>query len=179
MSNSENLIFGIGNIELGLSILSDWEFTTLGRFPDFFTNSKPKANYTVSLTPMPGRPSGSLIFDSGQLWRLYSNNDRRILFVGSRDFIPRLIGNFTADFHAGEIFISRSPIELWKYVFPLSYPLGEILMINLLGTGYGVLLHSCGVIDGEAGFVFAGIGGTGKIYHRSIMESKSSGSDGK
>jgi hypothetical protein len=35
-------------------------------------------------------------------------------------------------------------------------------MINLLGTGYGILLHSCGVIDGESGIVFAGIGTAGK-----------------
>ena len=35
-------------------------------------------------------------------------------------------------------------------------------MINLLGTGYGILLHSCGVSDTGNGIVFAGVGGAGK-----------------
>jgi hypothetical protein len=36
--------------------------------------------------------------------------------------------------------------------------MGELLMTNLLGTGYGIMLHSCGGLDRGNGLVFAGIG---------------------
>jgi hypothetical protein len=76
--------------------------------------------------------------------------------------IPYLVGSFNPDFHSGEIFTSESDQEPGKFIFPISYPLGELLMTNLLGTGYGIMVHSCGVIDAERGIVFAGIGTAGK-----------------
>jgi hypothetical protein len=162
MVYSENRVFKIGDIELGLFVGLDWEFTNQRRFPDFSTKNSPQVNYQVSLYPVGGKPAGSLIFDSGQLWRLYADGDRRIIWVGTRDFSPRLIGNFSSNYRSGEIITSQSTIEEGKYIFPLSYPLGEVLMTNLLGTGYGLMVHSCGVVDGENGIVFAGVGSAGK-----------------
>ena len=75
---------------------------------------------------------------------------------------PYLVGSFSPDFHSGDIFTSESDQEPGKFIFPLSYPLGELLMTNLLGTGYGVMLHSCGVIDAGNGIVFAGVSAAGK-----------------
>jgi hypothetical protein len=162
MAISENIVFSIGGIELGLTLQDNWEFAPLGRFLDFISHESPIVNYHVTLNQESGPPAGSLIFDSGQSWRLFNNKDRRILWVGSRDNIPRLVGNFSPDFHSGEILVTKSRFEAGKYVFPLSYPLGELLMTNLLGTGYGIMLHSCGVIDGKSGMVFAGTSSAGK-----------------
>ncbi len=80
----------------------------------------------------------------------------------SSESVPYLAGVFNPDFHSGEIFTSEDEQEPGKYIFPLSYPLGELLMTNLLGTGYGVMLHSCGVIDHQGGMVFAGVSSAGK-----------------
>jgi hypothetical protein len=162
MAVYKNIDFRIGGIELGLSLQDNWEFTPLGRFPDFISNNSPLVNYQVTLKPVSSQPAGFLIFDSGQAWRLFSNGDRKILWVVSSGFIPRLVGNFSSDYHSGEIFVTKSTIDVGKYVFPLSYPLGELLMTSLLGTGYGVMLHSCAVIDGENGLVFAGTSTAGK-----------------
>ncbi len=162
MANSENLIFRIGDIEMGLSFGSGWEFEPLGRFPDFSSNNTPQANYYVSLKPGFDVPGGTLLFDSGQTWRLFADEDRRIFWIVSRDINPRLVGNFSKDYHSGEIFVTKSKVEEEKYLFPFGYPLGALLMTSLLGTGYGMLLHSCGVVDGENGLVFAGISTTGK-----------------
>jgi hypothetical protein len=162
MTDSESLVFKIGGIKLGLSIKAGWEFSPLGRFPDFYSHDLPTVNYPILLNPSPGAPAGSLIFDSGQSWRLFHDQHRMILWVGSRTFIPRLVGHFSSDYRSGEIYITKSKREPAKYVFPLSYPLGELLMTSLLGTGYGIMLHSCGVIDDGNGMVFAGVGSSGK-----------------
>jgi hypothetical protein len=156
------MIFRVADIDLGLFGESGWEYEPLGGFPGFACDCTPQAKYQVRVRSVPDRPTGSLVFDSGQSWRLYSEGGRRILWVGSRDFIPYLVGNFTSDYHSGEIFTTKSTREAGKYVFPLSQPLGELLMTNLLGTGYGIMLHSCGVIDTECGIVFAGISNSGK-----------------
>lgn len=43
-------------------------------------------------------------------------------------------------------------------------------MSNLLGTGYGIMLHSCGVVDQDKGYVFAGISGNGKSTTARLWE---------
>ena len=85
-----------------------------------------------------------------------------MIWVPSVGLSPYLAGSFNPDFHSGEIFVSESDQEPGKYIFPISYPMGELLMTNLLGTGYGIMLHSCGVIDQGNGMVFAGISTAGK-----------------
>lgn len=162
MTISDKYVFKIGGLELGLSVKTGWEFTSPGRFPDFISENTPKSVYQVTSTPAPGPPPGVLIFDSLQSWRLHENGDRNILWVGSRDDIPRIVGDFSSDFQSGQIYVSESDSVIGKYNFPLGYPMGELLMINLLGTGYGIMLHSCAVIDGDAGFVFAGMSSAGK-----------------
>ena len=162
MADSENLVFKIGEIGLGLSFGSGWKFAPLGRFPDFSNNCTPQANYIVSLQPGASLPRGELIFDSGQTWRLFSVGDRRILWIVSRNINPRLVGNFSQDYHRGEISVTINKLEGNKYLFPFSYPLGQVLMTSLLGTGYGIMLHSCGVVDDKNGFLFAGISTNGK-----------------
>lgn len=162
MTNSETLVFKIGDIRLGLKVEPGWIFAPQRRFSDFSTSETPQAIYQVALNPAHGRPGGSIAFDSGQAWRLFADGDRRIIWAGSRDFDPYLVGNFSADYLSGEIFITPSRVEADKNVFPLGYPLGEVLMTNLLGTGYGIMLHSCGVIDSGNGIVFAGTSTAGK-----------------
>ena len=162
MTSDEDIVFKIGGIKLGLSNSTGIVFSTPGRFPDFISHSLPQATYHVGLEPTSGRPDGSLIFDSGQAWRLFGDGDRKILWVGTRDYIPRLVGDFSSDYHRGKIFVTKDPTYPERYLFPLSYPVGSLLMTCLLGTGYGVMLHSCGVIDGDEGLVFAGIGSAGK-----------------
>ena len=85
---------------------------------------------------------------------------------------PYLVGSFSPDFHSCDIFTSESDQEPGKFIFPLSYPLGELLMTNLLGTGYGVMLHSSGVVDAGHGMVFAGVSGAGKTTTAHLWESQ-------
>ncbi len=162
MTISEDLVFKIGGIGLGVSNKTGKEFLPLGHFEDFLCSCKPQANYETGLEPPSGKPAADLIFDSGQAWRLFGNQDQRILWVGSRDFIPRMVGDFSPDYHRGNIYVTKSIDGTPQYYFPLSYPVGSLLMTSLLGTGYGLMLHACAVIDAGSGIVFAGIGSAGK-----------------
>ncbi len=162
MVNSETSSFKIGGIELGLSAASTWDFAQSKRFSDFSINGAPRINYQIRVDPAPVRPSGPVIFDSGQSWRLYSNSGRDVLWVASMSAQPYLVGDFSPDYHSGEIYVSQSVREAGKYVFPFSHPLGGLLVSSLLGTGYGIMLHSCGVVDNGRGIVFAGTSGAGK-----------------
>jgi hypothetical protein len=170
---SEGTIFKIGGIGLGLFGHPISDFSQLGRFPDFISSSSAEGIYQIKFTLPSGRPEGSLVFDSGQAWRLYKNRERRILFVGTRDFIPRFIGNFSSDYLQGKIHVAKSNTDPDKYIFPLSYPVGSLLMTSLLGTGYGIMLHACGVIDGDEGIVFAGTGSAGKTTTAHLWNNNS------
>jgi hypothetical protein len=172
MSSPERLGLQIAGIQMGLEIQSGWHFSTFRPFSLFSSRSPSQIHYQVSPHLPPGPPEGELSFDSGQSWRLFSHGDRRIFWIGARDFTPSMVGNFGADFHSGDIYISPSRVEPGKYTFPLGYPLGELLMTSLLGTGYGIMLHSCGVIDGEDGFVFAGISTAGKSTTARLWSSQ-------
>ncbi len=156
------MIYKIADIDLQISGVSNWENLQSRSFSSFISHCPPRVKYQVRVRPVPDRPTGKLIFDSKQLWRLYDEGPRRILWIGSRDFIPYLVGNFASNYHGGQIFTTKSTLETGKYLFPLGRPLGELLMTNLLGTGYGIMVHSCGVINNEQGILFAGVSTAGK-----------------
>ena len=56
-----------------------------------------------------------------------------------------------------EVFGDRLPI------YPLHYPLDELLMVHLLARGRGVEIHGSGIVDADGyGTLFAGQSGAGK-----------------
>ena len=66
-----------------------------------------------------------------------------------------------SDFKSGDIYI-RGQRRKRKIEYPLNYPLGEVLMINLLAQERGVMIHSCGVTNKGEGLLFVGISQMGK-----------------
>jgi len=170
MSSYENLTFQIAAVGIRLVGDPNWEYTLKGRFPDFLSKETPQASYSISIGPVPGEPSGLPFFDTEINWRLFHDQGQWVLWVRSADRDPYLAGRFSQDFHTGEIFTTESTQEPGKYIFPISYPLGGLLMTSLLGTGYGIMLHSCGVIDAGDGLVFAGISTAGKTTTAFLWE---------
>jgi energy-coupling factor transporter ATP-binding protein EcfA2 len=48
-------------------------------------------------------------------------------------------------------------------VYPLEYPLDEVLVSNLLARGRGIEIHACGLADADGnGYLFPGQSGAGK-----------------
>jgi hypothetical protein len=67
------------------------------------------------------------------------------------------------DFTHSEVSLHRPYFDPEKPIYPLEYPLDELLLINLLALGRGVEVHACGVVDASGhGHLFIGQSGAGK-----------------
>ena len=111
-------------------------------------------------------PPADLLFDSGQgLWRLYRAGGGRQFVFTSRPFgsRPYQTARFSDDFTEGEVEVRRDVFASRLPLYPLHYPLDELLMVHLLARGRGIEVHGSGFVgaDGQA-TLFAGQSGAGK-----------------
>ena len=108
---------------------------------------------------------GRKVFDSGGLWQLFTANGAlRFHFTSSAwGPLPYKVAWFDKEFASGEVLVHRPYFPPGHLVYPLEYPLDELLIIHLLAAGRGVEVHACGVVDGSGqGYLFAGQSGAGK-----------------
>ena len=116
-------------------------------------------------TPVDG--GGRLIFDSGGAWRLHQS-DGEFLFSFRSSLggaVPYKTARFNPTFTVGDVQLYRPHVDppSSEAVYPLDYPLDELLMIHVLSQGKGVEIHGCGLLDGAGrAYVFAGQSGAGK-----------------
>jgi hypothetical protein len=105
-----------------------------------------------------------VIFDSGHTWALYRSRGKYVLQDDTleSDSSPNTFVVLESDFKSGDIFTRLAPSYEKGHYDPLGYPLSQILMILLLSLGRGILLHACGIVDGESGYLFLGNSGHGK-----------------
>ena len=129
----------------------------------------PSANPDVSVQARWGdicdERSGKKIFDSGILWQLYAQDGsyRFHFTTPTLGPAPYKIASFNRDFTSGQVCFHRPYYSLSQPLYPLDYPLDEILMVNILAQGKGVEVHACGVVDSEGnGHLFLGQSGAGK-----------------
>ena len=118
---------------------------------------------------------GEKLFDSGALWQLYRQDERYLFRFTSSSFGPRpyKVACFNSDFDSGEVCLNRRYFRSGKAVYPMQYPLDELLMLNLLAGGRGAEVHSCGVVDlsGE-GYLFIGQSGAGKTTTARLWQKR-------
>lgn len=108
---------------------------------------------------------GEKIFDSGPLWQLYSEEDSYCFTFTSSALgpVPYKIARFDKEFSPGQVYLHRPYFPSWQPLYPLDYPLDELLLVNLLARGRGVEVHACGVRDSRGnGHLFVGQSGAGK-----------------
>lgn len=108
---------------------------------------------------------GPLLFDSGSLWQLYAEESGyRFRLAGVRPGQSTYkIARFNHDFTRGEVVCDSRRIPPGEPLYPLQYPLDELLLINLLALGRGIEFHACGVSDLEGkGYLFVGHSEAGK-----------------
>jgi hypothetical protein len=53
-------------------------------------------------------------------------------------------------------------MEKDSYIDPFEFPLSEILMVCYLAKGHGIMVHACGVMDNQQGYLFNGNSTHGK-----------------
>lgn len=127
---------------------------------DAFTEVKKESNPLIfsflAAISLP-KIKGKRVF-STEIWELYATKKGYFLKVCFPDssFPPPRVGIFSSDFSEGEIFCSPLLVN------PLYTPLDQLLMVNILANGKGLLIHGAGLnIDGR-GILFAGKSNSGK-----------------
>ncbi len=128
-------------------------------------NADPDVRVRASWDDLCGENGGGKLFDSGGLWQLYQRDGDYCfrftsLAVGP---LPYKVAWFDPDFTSGKVCLNRSYLDSHQPVYPLEYPLDELLILNLLAKGRGVEVHACGIIDPKGnGHLFLGQSGAGK-----------------
>jgi hypothetical protein len=116
---------------------------------------------------------GRKIFDSNSVWQLYQRNGTYLFSLKSPAFgpIPYKIAEVSKDFTRVKVALHRPYFNPDEPIYPLEYPLDELLLINLLALGRGVEVHACGVVDASGrGHLFVGQSGAGKTTMARLWE---------
>lgn len=169
-SSSNEVRLGLGGLVLSFVSKSDDIRLEPGpRWQPFVTDAPPDLSLDIHRGPAPFDELPDPVFDSGANWVLYRVQDRLIFRIRSPKSDPHQFVSLDPDLVRGDIYCVG---ELWDgqngYVSPLGYPLEEVLIVNLLARGRGVLLHASAVRDGERGLLFSGVSGAGKSTMASL-----------
>ena len=110
-------------------------------------------------------PSGKEIFDSGSTWRLYENNGSYKFYFYSEAMgpVPYKMAEVQKNFSRARVFIHNPYFDPSQSIYPLEYPLDELLFVHFLSQGRGAEVHACGISDShDKGYLFIGQSGAGK-----------------
>ena len=114
-----------------------------------------------------------LIFDSGGSWRLYRDGDSYLFrcYSPALGEAPYKLARINSDFNSGVVQLHSRYFDMTRAVYPLQYPLDELLMLHLLSRGRGIEVHACGVMYGSGdGLLFPGHSGAGKTTMARLWE---------
>jgi hypothetical protein len=86
---------------------------------------------------------------------------------------PHLVAIFDNNNRKGAIFDLTPQQESGMLPFPLRYPIGQVLIADMLSKGRGLIVHASGIATGRSGLLFVGTSGAGKsTIARLFMERK-------
>jgi hypothetical protein len=107
---------------------------------------------------------GPMVFDSGGLWKLHQAGPYHIFRFQTNHFgpLPYKSARFSRDWSDGEVVLHRPYFDPHQPIYPLEYPLDELVCTRRLAAHAGVELHACGVVDQGVGYAFVGQSGAGK-----------------
>jgi len=118
---------------------------------------------------------GEKVFDAGGLWQLYRENASYLFRFTSPALgtTPYRIATFNEDFTVGWVRLHRPYFPGDAAVYPLEYPLDELLIVHWLARGRGVELHACGLVDStNCGHLFVGQSGAGKTTMARLWQNR-------
>lgn len=156
----------IGGVSLGLNG-GDLNTLRLARDLALFQTTKPACDIEIEVawSDQIHPATGKKLFDSGSLWSVVAC-DRGLTF----DFVTPVLGEFpyktvsvNPEFSRAEIYLNRSRLDDRQPVYPLEYPVDELLVTHWLTRGRGLEVHACGLVDAVTGSqLFLGHSGAGK-----------------
>ena len=108
---------------------------------------------------------GRKLFDAGALWQLYHEDGSYFFRFTSSALgpLPYKVARFDLEYTSGDVHLRRQLFKSGQPIYPLEYPLDELLIVNLLARGKGVVVHACGIVDPHGkGHLFVGQSEAGK-----------------
>ena len=174
---SKELRLGIGGVTISINPIDNIRFELDDAYRHFFAGSKPKPDLSINLhdradDALPLKP-GDRIFETSGVWDLYCRAGDFVFSCYSEELgrIPSRRAVINKDFTSGDIFFNKTADED-GLPYPFGYPLDEILMIQLLSLGRGMMVHGCGLEIGGEGFLFVGSSGKGKSTIAGILKEE-------
>ena len=164
--SATRLSYRIGGITFGLQAEGDLRLTPERELRAFAVEpATSDVNLRVAWADSLRVPTSTLLFHSGGLWSLFAEpNGYRFSFLSPLlGMTPYKEAWLDSEFRAGRVLLSRRFFDTDRPVYPLEYPLDELLMIHRLSRGEGVEVHAVGISDETGrGHLFLGHSGAGK-----------------
>lgn len=140
----------------------------------FASSDPPDVTIEICGGPIPdiSPEEGRTIFHSEDRLSIFNHNDCNVIVQKhslSDSTVERMMV-FDREYRRGRLFVRPYPDQPLE-VDPLRYPLGQILMVCLLGLGRGLMMHACAVDDNGDGYLFAGNSGHGKSTMAGLWEN--------
>lgn len=120
-------------------------------------------------------PLRAVAFDSGATWAIWRSGSSHVLVLrgeppGSSAYAMAV---FDRTFHRIRVDFSLEAARRSGRGFlphPLDFPMGPLLLGHIMARKGGLLLHACGIADGDQGYLFAGHSGHGKSTMARLWE---------
>jgi len=151
--------FTIGDITIGI----DWhgrprELEIPPAYQPFVGHESPDLRLELHMG-FPDFQLGEKVFDSAPVWSLHRHGSDSVIIINP-DFADthRLLALPGHKASAGLYFAKPDG----NFLDPFFGPTMELLMINYLARGNGVIIHGCGIDCDGTGLLFAGESGAGK-----------------
>lgn len=161
MSTSPNgVCFRIADLRIRVRSAADGpRLAVQGPALGFLTDAEESADVELEAAwgDLSGDRHGKVIFDSNGAWRLFAAGESLEFrsYSSNAGPVPYAALSMQRGYRKGKLLFHRSHVGENRSVDALQYPLDEVLMVHLLGTGLGAELHACGVVDpGGKGILF-------------------------
>jgi hypothetical protein len=121
--------------------------------------------FDVSWAPALPLPNAAPDFTSGGLWSAHRDHSGTKFYFSSPAFgsQPYKAAWLDPSFSRGHVVLNRSSLLAQDSLFPLEYPIDELVLMHRLALGEGVELHALGLVDQDgSGYLFLGHSGAGK-----------------
>lgn len=157
-------------VEVPEALPWEWPEGPVRRFASPATGAGVRIAVRVA-EPQPPAP-GSLRFDSdGGIFDVAREGEEFVIALRIRGELVRTV-RFDADFTRGELTVAPDSFYARQRMYPLAYPLDEVVFLHRVVREGGLLLHAAGLARDDRGRVFTGPSGAGKTTLTRLMQHR-------
>jgi len=159
---SGNAVIALGDLVVSLCTSCNTKIVIGEAFTPFLSDASPDITFHIHYGHAPRLELGCPLFSSEANWVLYYAQEQFVISLQTQQLGLYQLVTLDPDLKRGDIYCIG---ELWqseRQMPILGYPLGEILFVNLLASGRGLLFHACGIDNTGQGILFSGTSGAGK-----------------